>query len=59
MINSGCKFFDKRGLGFVDGNAIPSSGKTVFVKSYEKNILKNSFSNQFSLHSLWQNRKHF
>ena len=28
LINLGCKFFDKQGLGFVDANTTPSSGKT-------------------------------
>ena len=36
LINSGRKSFDKRGLGFLGGNATPSSSKTVFVKPYEK-----------------------
>ena len=36
LINSGRKSFDKRGLGFLGGNATPSSSKTVFVKPREK-----------------------
>ena len=36
LINLRRKFFDKRGLGFVDANTTPSSGKTIFVKPCEK-----------------------
>ena len=36
LINLGRKSFDKQGLGFVDANTTPSSGKTIFVKPCEK-----------------------
>ena len=36
LINLGRKSFDKRDLGFLGGNATPSSSKTVFVKPCEK-----------------------
>ena len=36
LINSGRKSFDKRGLGFLGGNATPSTSKTIFVKPCEK-----------------------
>ncbi|KAJ9680449.1 hypothetical protein PVL29_019700 [Vitis rotundifolia] len=44
LINLGCKFFDKRGLGFLGGNATPSSSKTVFVKPCEKEFPKKTQS---------------
>ena len=40
LINSGHEPFDKRGLGFLRGNATSSSSKTVFVKPREKKILR-------------------
>ena len=44
LINSGHKSFDKRILGFVEGNATPSSGKTVFVKPCEEEFPKKTHS---------------
>ena len=40
LINSGHEPFDKRGLGFLGGNATRSSSKTIFVKPYEKKFPK-------------------
>ena len=44
LINSGRKYFDKRGLGFVDGNATPSNGKIVFVNLCKKECPKKTQS---------------
>ena len=44
LINSGHKSFDKRGLGFVNGNATPSSGKTFFAKPRKKECPKKTHS---------------
>nr|CAN82949.1 hypothetical protein VITISV_018262 [Vitis vinifera] len=44
LINLGRKSFDKRDLGFLGGNATPSSSKTVFVKPCEKGFPKKTQS---------------
>ena len=44
LINLGSKSFDKRGLGFLGGNATPSSSKTIFVKPCEKEFPKKTQS---------------
>ena len=44
LINLGRKSFDKRGLGFLCGNATPSSSKTIFVKPCEKGFPKKTQS---------------
>ena len=44
LINLRRKFFDKQGLGFVDANTTPSSGKTIFFKPCEKEYPKKTHS---------------
>ena len=44
MINLVRKSFDKRGLGFVDGNATLSNDKIVFVKPCEEKFPKKTHS---------------
>ena len=44
LINSRHKYFDKRGLEFVNGNATPSSGKTFFAKPCKKKCPKKTHS---------------
>ena len=44
LINSGHEPFDKRGLGFLRGNATSSSSKTIFVKPCEKEFPKKTHS---------------
>ena len=40
LVNLVRKYFDKKGLGFVNGNVTPSCGKIVFVKPCEEKISK-------------------
>ena len=44
LINLGWKYFDKRGLGFVDETITLSSGKTIFVKPCEEVLPKKTHS---------------
>ena len=44
MINSRHKCFDKRGFGFVNGNATPSNGERVFNKPCEEEFPRKTHS---------------